>query len=124
MDIGSLLEEGAECYPAPLALVYKARRWTYAEWHARVRRLAQALADLGVRAGDRVAFFVGTSEYSATTYFATQLLGAVAVPVNFRLAAGELTEILRDSAACALIYGEPLLDRVNRSAEVLDTVSV
>ena len=124
MYIGSLLEQSAERYPDHVALVYKDRRWTYAEWYARVRRLAQALADLGVRAGDRVAFFVGTSEYSATTYFATQLLGAVAVPVNFRLAAAELAEILRDSGASALIYGEPLLDRVNRSRELLDSVSV
>jgi fatty-acyl-CoA synthase len=124
MYIGSLLEQSAERYPDHLALVYKERRWTYAEWHARVRRFAQALADLGVRTGDRVAFFVDTSEYSATTYFATQLLGAVAVPVNFRLAAQELTEILRDSGARTLIYGERLLDRVNRSAELLDTVPV
>jgi fatty-acyl-CoA synthase len=124
MYIGSLLEQSAERYPDHLALVYKDRRWTYAEWHARVRRLAQALADLGVRAGERVAFFVGTSEYSATTYFATQLLGAVAVPVNFRLAAGELAQVLRDSGAGALVYGEPLLDRVNKCLELLDSVSI
>jgi acyl-CoA synthetase (AMP-forming)/AMP-acid ligase II len=121
MHIGSLLAQSAERYPQHLALVYKDRRWTYAAWYARVRRFAQALEDLGVRPGDRVAFFVGTSEYSATTYFATQLLGAVAVPVNFRLAARELAEILRDCAARALVYGEPLRDRVANSREFLDS---
>jgi fatty-acyl-CoA synthase len=123
MDIGSLLRQSAERYPEHVALVYKDSRWTYAAWYARVRRFAQALADRGVGCGDRVAFFVGTSEYSATTYFATQLLGAVAVPVNFRLAAGELSDILRDSGARALIYGEPLRDKVERSRELLTGVS-
>jgi acyl-CoA synthetase (AMP-forming)/AMP-acid ligase II len=120
MHIGSLLQQSAERYPEHLALVYKDRRWTYGAWYARVRRFAQALADRGVGCGDRVAFFVGTSEYSATTYFAAQLLGAVAVPVNFRLAAGELADILRDSGARALIYGDPLRDKVEKSRELLN----
>jgi acyl-CoA synthetase (AMP-forming)/AMP-acid ligase II len=123
MNIGSLLRQSAERYPEHVALVHKDRRWTYAAWYARVRRFAQALADRGVGRGDRVAFFVGTSEYSATTYFATQLLGAVAVPVNFRLAAGELSDILRDSGARTLVYGEPLRDKVERSRELLAGVS-
>jgi acyl-CoA synthetase (AMP-forming)/AMP-acid ligase II len=124
MHIGSLLAQSAERYPEHLALVYKDRRWTYAAWYARVRRFAQALADRGVRPGDRVAFFVNTSEYSATTYFATQLLGAVAVPVNFRLAAAELTEILRDSGARALVYGDSLRDKVDSSRELLAGLSI
>jgi acyl-CoA synthetase (AMP-forming)/AMP-acid ligase II len=123
MHIGSLLSQSAERYPEHVALVYKDRRWTYAAWYARVRRFAQALADRGVGCGDRVAFFVGTSEYSATTYFATQLLGAVAVPVNFRLASGELADILRDSGARALVYGESLRDKVEKSRDLLTDVS-
>src|SRR2546421_8155070 len=82
MDIGSLFEQTVERYPQHTALVYEDRRWTYSEWHQRVRRFAQALADLGVRTGDRVAFYVSTSENSVTSYFALQLLGAVAVPVK------------------------------------------
>src|SRR5438445_8336393 len=73
MDIGSLFEQTVERYPEHTALVYEARRWTYSEWHQRVRRFAQALADLGVRTGDRVAFYVSTSENSVTSYFALQL---------------------------------------------------
>ena len=124
MHIGSLLAQSAERYPEHLALVYKERRWTYAAWYARVRRFAQALADRDVRPGDRIAFFVHTSEYSTTTYFATQLLGAVAVPVNFRLAAAELTEILRDSGARALVYGDSLRDKVAGAREHLNGVSL
>ena len=67
-----------------------------------MRRFAQGLADLGVRPSDRVAFYVTTSENSVTTYFACQLLCAVACP-NFRLAAGEAAVVLQDSGARVLI---------------------
>ena len=110
MDIVTVLTSAVERYPDHPALVFEERRWTFREWHARVRRFAQALADLGVRPGDRVAFYVSTSENSVTTYFACQLLGAVAVPMNFRLAPGEVAYILQDSGARILVYGRYLTD--------------
>jgi fatty-acyl-CoA synthase len=107
MDIASIFVQAAERYPDHTALIFENRRWTYREWHARVRRFAQGLADLGVRPSDRVAFYVTTSENSVTTYFACQLLSAVAVPLSFHLAAGEAADVLQDSGcACHL---RPLL---------------
>ncbi|HLI14316.1 MAG TPA: long-chain fatty acid--CoA ligase [Alphaproteobacteria bacterium] len=122
MDIGSLFEQTVERYPDHTALVFENRRWTYGEWHRRVRRFAQALADLGVRAGDRVAFYVSTSENSVTTYFATQLLGAVAVPLNFRLSAGEVAYILQDSGARILVYGRYLTENALKVQERVHSV--
>ncbi len=112
MDIASIFVQAAERYPDRIALIYENRRFTYREWYARVRRFAQGLADLGVRPSDRVAFFVPTSENSVTTYFACQLLGAVAVPLNFRLAAGEAAYVLQDSGARILVYGRYLTPHV------------
>ncbi len=110
MDIGTVFHQVVDRHPERTALVYEDRRWTYAEWHGRVMRFAQALADLGVRPGDRVAFQVSTSENSATSYFACQMLGAVAVPLNFRLSPGEVTYILQDSGARVFIYASYLVD--------------
>ena len=112
MDVASIFVQAAERYPESTALVYEDRRWTYREWYARVRRFAQGLADLGVRPSDRVAFYVTTSENSVTTYFACQILGAVAVPLNYRLAAGEAAVILEDSGARVLVYGRYLTPNV------------
>ena len=108
MHIARILEASVERYPDHTALVFGARRWTYTEWHGRVRRFAQALSDLGVRAGDRVAFYVSTSENSVTTYFACQILGAVAVPLNYRLSPGEAAYIIKDSGSRVLVYGRHL----------------
>lgn len=110
MHIGRLLEASVERYPHHTALIYEDRRWTYLEWLGRIRRFAQALSDLGVRPGDRVAFYVTTSENSVTTYFACQLLGAIAVPLNFRLAPAEAAYIIRDSGARVMVYGKSLTE--------------
>jgi fatty-acyl-CoA synthase len=122
MNIGTLLLRTVERFPERLALVHAGRRWTYAQWLARVSRLAHALSELGVRPSDRVGFYVHTSEASVTTYFACQLLGAVAVPLNFRLAAGEVRHILHDSGTRVLVYGRPLADVVLAVAPELRTV--
>ncbi len=115
MDIASILEASAERYPEHIALKFDGREWSYTQWLERTRRFAQALADLGVRPGDRVAFYVSTSEHSVTTYFGCQLLGAVAVPLNFRLSPGEVTFILQDSGARVLVYGRYLADNAGKA---------
>jgi len=112
MDIASIFVQAAERYPDHTALIFENRRWTYRQWYARVRRFAEGLAQLGVRPSDRVAFYVTTSENSVTTYFACQMLGAVAVPLNFRLAAGEAAYVLQDSGARVLVYGRYLTPNV------------
>lgn len=122
MNIPSMLTRTVERFPHYPALVYEGRRWTYAQWYARMGRLADSFSELGVRPSDRVAFYVDTSEQSVTTYFACQRLGAAAVPINFRLAPGEVADILRDSGARVLVYGRPLTENVLAVAERVRTV--
>jgi acyl-CoA synthetase (AMP-forming)/AMP-acid ligase II len=116
VNIPTLLARTVERFPHHTALVHGGRRWSYAQWAARVGRFAQALADLGVRPGDRVALCVGTSEASVTAYFACQALGAVPAPVNVRLAPGEVAHILQDAGARVLVYGDDLAGTVLNAA--------
>jgi len=120
--IANLFMQSVEKYPERTALVQGDRRWTYSSWYQRILRFAGALADMGVRPTDRVAFYLNTSEGSATTYLACQLLGAVAVPMNFRLAPGEVAYILRDSGARVLVYGDNLREAVLRVTESVSSV--
>jgi long-chain acyl-CoA synthetase len=120
--IANLFLQSVDKYPDRTALVHGGRRWTYEAWYQRILRFAGALAEMGVRPTDRVAFYLNTSEASATTYLACQLLGAVAVPMNFRLASGEVSYILRDSGARVLVYGCNLQESVLRSAESVSSV--
>ena len=76
---------------------------THAELHDRAARLATVLADAGVRHGDRVALLLHNGFEFPESLLACHVLGACAVPVNFRLAADEIAYILEDSGAVALI---------------------
>ncbi len=66
------------------AIVFEGRRTTYAELKGRVSRLANALGELGVGAGDRVAMIEVNRPEHIEAYFATAALDAVFVPLNYR----------------------------------------
>lgn len=80
------------------------RSWTYRQLAADVDRLAAALAALGVGRGDRVVYQLCNGPEFAFCYLATQRIGAIGVPVNYRLAAGELAHILDDSTPKVLVH--------------------
>lgn len=122
MNIAQILRAAVERHPDRLALVFGYRRWTYAEWMDRIERMAHALRTLGVRPGDRVAMFLWSSEFSVTSYFACQLLGAVAVPINHRLSAREAAFILSDSGARVLIYGKAMTDAARKIENTVRSV--
>ncbi|NVM99501.1 class I adenylate-forming enzyme family protein [Arthrobacter sp. SDTb3-6] len=82
------------------------REWTYAELDAAVDKVSAVLLELGVKAGDRVAYQLYNGVEFAFLYLATQRIGAVGVPMNFRLAAGETAIILADSTPAVFIFDD------------------
>jgi len=122
MNIASILTQAVERYPNHEALVFRDRHWSYTQWNSRVNRLAESLIQLGVRSYDRVGLYVSTNEASVTTYFACQKLGAVAVPINFRLSVSEVRHILQDSGARLLVYGVNHVDNVLQIEKTLRSV--
>jgi fatty-acyl-CoA synthase len=101
--IGSWTLRRARMSPDRVAVVSEGREWTYAQLHERATRLAYGLADLGVRHGDRVAYLGPNHPTFLETLFATGQLGAIFVPLNWRLAPAELAYQLGDSGARTLI---------------------
>jgi long-chain acyl-CoA synthetase len=82
------------------------RALTYAQLDERSSRLAQALRARGVREGSRVAHLDRTGLEVVELLFATSKLGAVMVPLNWRLAPPELTAIVADARARVILAGE------------------
>ena len=70
---------------------------TYRQWDARTNQLARALAGLGVRPGDRVAFLLAGGEPMASLHLAAQKLGAASVPLSIRFGPAELAYCIRDA---------------------------
>ncbi|BBC31923.1 Fatty-acid--CoA ligase [Streptomyces graminofaciens] len=93
-------------YPTPTALVYEGQEFSAADLSRTAVELAAGLAEQGLRRGDRIAYLGFNSAVFLHTLFAAAHLGAVFVPVNFRLAADEVRHILTDSGAHTLVVEE------------------
>ncbi|MFF4170719.1 long-chain-fatty-acid--CoA ligase [Streptomyces sp. NPDC001744] len=95
--------------PDKPALRYAGATTTWAQLSERSLRLAAALADRGVRSGDRVAVLTLNHPWFVESVFAVNSLGAVAVPLSFRLAPPELGYILDDCTPAAAVVDARLL---------------
>ena len=105
-NIGLFLKKRAEICPDREAIVEfeRDRRFTFAELNARANRVANGLLGAGIRPGDRVAALLKNGVEFVETYFAVAKIGAVFVPLNWRLVAAELAYILGDCSTKALVY--------------------
>jgi fatty-acyl-CoA synthase len=127
MSHGEQLARMARKHPERVAFVCGEDARTFREVDARVNRLARGLSARGVAEGDRLAVLMGNSIEMVEAIFAGWRLGAIVVPVNFRLVAPEVEHVLADSGARAVIVDEalsPLVDAVRPSLTALDTVVV
>src|SRR5689334_9383 len=94
--------------PEATALVFGAARLTYAAQNLKPCRLPNYIELLGIGRGDRVAAACNNCHHFFEVFFATAKLGAVFVPVNFRLAAREIVPILEDCQPRILFLGNTL----------------
>lgn len=94
------------------------RSWTYAELGAEVERLAAGLAASGVGPGDLVAYQLFNGPEFALLYLATQRLGAVGSPVNFRLAPGETAHVLDTGRPAVFVYDTSVAESAGQALEL------
>jgi fatty-acyl-CoA synthase len=102
--LGTWPARRARISPDRTALSDPHRTLTYAELAERTTRLAGALRLLGVGHGDRVAYLGVNAVEVFETLFATWLLGAIAVPLNYRLSGPEIRYMLDDCGASVLVH--------------------
>lgn len=93
------------------------RRYSFGEVEQRTNALASALRQDGVRAGDRVALMAFNSPHFLEVAVAVAKLGAILVPINFRLTAPEVRYILDDAAPCVLFASTQVLETARKAAE-------
>ncbi len=92
--------------PERRALTFEDQSWTYASFDARVAALAAALRAGGVGRGERVGYLGFNDPAFLFGLFAANRLGAVFVPLNFRLAGPELEYIINDAGVHTLLVGD------------------
>ena len=101
--IGLLSERAARRWGAREALAFQGKRWTFAELHAGVDAAAKGLLQLGIAPGDRVALWMVNRPEWLHAMFAIMKIGAVLVPVNTRFRTDDMTYVLGQSDAVAVI---------------------
>jgi len=111
MDLSDLIARNAAFTPDKLALRFEGETFTYAQLNARIEAAAKALkSEYGIGRGDRVAILsLNRPDYLVLLY-ACARLGAMMVPLNFRLAIAEQLFILSDAAIKALFVEQAFAD--------------
>ena len=124
VSFGTIWESVADALPAAVAVSEPGRDWTYAEFESRSARLAAALAEAGVGPGDKVACYLYNSATYLVTVFAAFKLGAAPVNANYRYTGQELSSLLRDGDAAALVFDGELAENVTHAAQHVPTLKL
>jgi acyl-CoA synthetase (AMP-forming)/AMP-acid ligase II len=103
--LGDVYRRNAECFPDYPAFLFEGERITHAQYLRRVERLAAGLARLGVSPGDRIGVLSQNSLEMVDLIGAVALLGAILLPVNFRLNQDEIAFVLSDGAPRVVVAG-------------------
>jgi len=119
MTIADLLRATAGRLPDKLAVLFQGQPLTYAEIDRQVDRAAAGVASLGIRRGDRVAVMVGNTPHFIFAYLGIVRAGAVMVPLNTMYTADEVSYIVADAEARAVIVGEAFVHTVDGLRETL-----
>jgi acyl-CoA synthetase (AMP-forming)/AMP-acid ligase II len=112
----------AERTPERAMTVFEGRVTTYGEMETRAKALAAGFHERGVRPGEVVGLLAYNCPEFLETIFAANYLGAIAMPINWRLAAPEVRYILEHSEARALVCDGALLDLADQATTGMETL--
>ncbi|HVF64313.1 MAG TPA: AMP-binding protein [Casimicrobiaceae bacterium] len=121
LTLAEVVAAQARQQPAKIGARDSKRAVTFAQWHERASRLANALVGLGLAKGDRVAVLAYNRLEWMEIYVALASAGLIAVPINFRLIADEVAYIAQHCDARAFIVQDVLADRV---ADIVDQLDI
>lgn len=105
--IADLIRERARDYPDRTGLVFEGKTYTYTDMNVRANRAAQALLELGLKPGDRVAWLARNVATFWDALLGAAKIGVVITPINWRLAPPEVVQILNDAKA-SIFVGETM----------------
>jgi fatty-acyl-CoA synthase len=127
MCVGDLLRRSAQKSAKKEALVYSYKgtittRLTLEEMNQKVNRFANALTELGIKKGDRVAIISHNCPQYAIYLYALAKTGAWVTPLNFTLRGKEITELINHAQPVTFIVEDELADNVTKLQQDMPSV--
>ena len=120
--LGFMLTRRATLSPDRTALIFRDETWTFDEFNRLTNRVAHGLHAGGTNPGDRVGFLGLNHPRFLFTLFGAAKLGAVFVPLNFRLTGSELAFIIHDAGLQTLVYEDNFASIVDEIRDQIDVV--
>ena len=106
MNLSRIIERWAEHFPSKVAIHFRGSDLSYAILWERIEEATRALGSRGIVRGDRVAFLGYNNPDMLLLLFALARLGAILVPLNWRLTVAEHRLIVQDCAP-RLLFADP-----------------
>jgi len=113
INLGEMLTRRALLTPDREALVCEDVRMTFSELNARANKLANAMKKMGIGLGDRVCILAFNEPEYFEMYYGLGKIGAILVPINYRLAGPEMQFIISDCSPKAMVLGPEYVDIVD-----------
>ena len=125
MDLSDWIKCHADATPDKPAILFEGREISYALLDRRIDRCARLLADgLGIVAGDRVAYLGQNSPEQIALLFACARVGAILLPLNWRLAAPEHVQLLQHAKPRVLFLDGLFTDHIKSVHEQLGDITL
>jgi fatty-acyl-CoA synthase len=107
------LTKAVKLFPEKYAIVCGQKKWTYQEFYDRISRLSHCLKDFRIEKDDKVAILHPNCHTFLEAYYAIPQVGAISVPINYRLSPREIAFILQDSESKILIADSMFKDQMD-----------
>ena len=120
--ISDFLRRAAKLYPGKTAIVDGQRRFTYQQFQERVNQLGHALRSLGVAEGDRVCILSPNSHFFLEAYYGIVQIGAIIVPLNYRLVSADHEYIINHAGVKAVLVDHEFTGIIDEIRPSLKTV--
>ncbi len=120
--LNNFLRRAAKLYADKTAVVDGERRFTYAAFQERVNQLAHALTALGIEKGDRVCILSPNSHFFLESYYGVTQIGAILVPLNYRLTAADHEYIINHAGVKAVLVDYEYVPVIDQIRPALKTV--
>jgi fatty-acyl-CoA synthase len=113
INVGEWIKKWSHLQPRKKALIFEDQAFAYQTVNLRVNQLCHLFLQMGINKGDRVSVLLRNCNQYVEIFFALSKIGAILVPLNWRLVEPELQFIIKDSGSRTLIFETEFVSAVH-----------